>query len=272
MRRLISTCRPTPRIKALEGTRSGHCYVLADGISTRWLDPRHLEEKDVICVGATPSIDGLILNNRAIWVFPEPEVLLGRFQALVVGLIFRKSMRPPAPFQSWASFGFFRSAYLEVVKQSKNGTVIVHLTNFFGLRAPKKWAIFRQLPKETGYSHLSEPFQGSLNSALTIALLLGYDEVRLIGFDYLLDAPQSGHWYEEGEPIDSPELTDIYRNFLAQFEGLLEIKHVLFQGQRSQINTLNYETVLGSKRSVPNSMNSTVKLFMTRCNLYRMAE
>jgi len=263
---------PTHRIKALKGARSGHCYVLADGISTRWLDPKHLSEEDVIYVGATPSINGLILNNRAIWVFPEPEVLLNKLFAVVVGLIFRKSLRPPIPFQSWASFGFFRSAYLEVVKQLKKGHVAVHLTNYFGLSAPRKWAIFRQFPKETGYSHLVEPFRGSLNSAVSMALLLGYDEVRLIGFDYLLDAPQSGHWYEEGEPIESPEITGVYQHFFAQFEGLLEIKHVLFQGQSSQIESLNYETVLGLKRSVPNSMNTTVKLLMTRCNLYRMAD
>ena len=270
MRRLIARTVPTRKISKLKGTRSDYCYVVADGISTKWLNPEHLSNEDVIFVGSSPSIDGLTLNNRAIWVFPEPEVLLNRSMAFAVGVVFRRSVKPPTPFQSWTSFGYFRLAYLQVVKRLDVGQVVIHLTNYFTTKACSKWAIFRKLPQETGVAFINEPFRGSLNSALSIALLLGYKEVRLIGFDYLLDPPQSGHWYEEGEPIDSPEVHGIYEDFLVQLEGRLRLRHVVRAGQRSQIASLEHESILGSPRIEPNSMSEDVRLLLKKSGLYQM--
>jgi hypothetical protein len=81
----------------------------------------------------------------------------------------------------------------------------------------------------------------------------------LLGFDYLLDPPMSGHWYESRPPVITPELQGFYLNFLKQFEGSINIKHVLLPGQSSQIGSTQYEADLGSPLIVPNTMKQSVK-------------
>jgi hypothetical protein len=94
---------------------------------------------------------------------------------------------------------------------------------------------------------------------VTLAAILGYSEVRLLGFDYLLDPPMSGHWYESRPSVVTPELKGFYQDFLKQFEDIIQVKHVLLPGQSSQIESIQYVTDLGTPLIVPNTMKQSVK-------------
>lgn len=258
--RTIVNYGPPAKLAELRGTRSGHCYILADGVSTRYLDPTHLVGQDVIAVGAIPSLEGLEMSRRSFWVFPEPEVLLGRVAAQTLGIVARHSARPPAPFTKWKHFSYFRAAFKHIALLAKESVVVIHISNFLSLPLKtKRLGIFRTLPEELDDLGISNPFAGSLNSAITMAAILGYSEVRLLGFDYLLDPPMSGHWYENRPATISEELVGFYSEFLQQFEDLLQVTHVLFPGQKSQIDSMEYERVLGQPKQTPNTMNPTVR-------------
>lgn len=251
---------PTGRLAELRGTRIGHCYIVADGTSSRFIDPSHLAGKEVIAVGAVPSIDGFVMEPRSFWVFPEPEVLLSKTVAQILGIVARRSFRPPVPFTSWKQFAFFSKGFGQVAQLCSQSTVVLHLTNYLSVsRRNRRYAIFRSLPKGFEGLGISDPFRGSLNSAVTLAAILGYSEVRLLGFDYLLDPPMSGHWYESRPSVVTSELKGFYQDFLKQFRDTIQVKHVLLPGQSSQIESIQYETDLGTPLIVPNTMKQSVK-------------
>jgi hypothetical protein len=258
--RAFISAGPTAKLAELRGTRSGHCYIVADGTSTRFVAPVHLVGKEVIAVGAVPSIDGLVMEPKSFWVFPEPEVLLSRTVAQILGIVARRSFRPPTPFATWRQFACFSKGFGQVAQLCKESTLVVHLTHYLSAATRnRRYTIFRSLPRGLEDLGINDPFTGSLNSALTLAAILGYSEVRLLGFDYLLDPPMSGHWYESRPSVITPELQGIYLDFLKQFEGSIKIKHVLLPGQSSQIESTQYETDLGSPLIVPNTMKQSVK-------------
>jgi hypothetical protein len=251
---------PTARLAELRGTRSGHCYIVADGSSSRFIAPSHLEGKEIIAVGAVPSIEGFVMNPKSFWVFPEPEVLLSSTVAQILGIMARRSFGPPTPFLTWRQFGHFSKGFGQVAQLCGESTSVVHLTNYLSIsRKNKRYAIFRSLPAGLDNFKILDPFRGSLQSALTVALILGYSEVRLLGFDYLLDPPLTGHWYESRPPINTPELKGLYQDFFKQFQDAIQIKHVLLPGQSSQIESIQYETDLGTPLIVPNTMKQSVK-------------
>jgi hypothetical protein len=251
---------PTANLADLRDTRSGHCYIVADGTSTRFVAPSHLEGEEIIAVGAVPSIEGFVMDPKSFWVFPEPEVLLSKTVAQILGIVARRSFRPPAPFATWRQFAHFSKGFGQVAQLCKESTLVVHLTHYLSVSSNyRRYTIFRSLPKGLEDLGINDPFRGSLNSALTLAAILGYSEVRLLGFDYLLDPPMSGHWYESRPSVVTPELKGFYQDFLKQFRDTIQVKHVLLPGQSSQIESIQYETDLGTPLIVPNTMKQSVK-------------
>ncbi len=82
----------------------------------------------------------------------------------------------------------------------------------------------------------------SLHSMIAGAIYFGFDEVILVGCDYLFTPPQSGHFFEKanGSPISN--IGNLLTSIQEEFGNKIKIKCMVHKELKSKIDCISYES------------------------------
>lgn len=94
----------------------------------------------------------------------------------------------------------------------------------------------------------NQNINGALRFQIILAIYLGYDEVILVGHDYLCKSRFGGHWYEKGQ-IPMSELTHAGWNtkFLLDAQKYIKIKILTVEDVELEFQSISYEKYFNKK-------------------------
>lgn len=101
---------------------------------------------------------------------------------------------------------------------------------------------FKHLP----IAKRDDAFSGTINSAITIAIHLGYKKVYLIGFDYTHSPSTSLHWYEYGRGIKSNH-SGYNSDYFKEALKYIDIVTVTIDAKSEILPFITYEALTGEK-------------------------
>ena len=89
------------------------------------------------------------------------------------------------------------------------------------------------------------PYKGSLNFAIYLAIFLGFEKVYLVGCDYQDLEPKIGHWYGKGDGKDK-KFIEKRNDFITIMRKFIEIK-VITKNQSFGDNFISYKDFTGKE-------------------------
>ena len=171
------------KIRKLANSETGHCYILGNGGSLKYLDLSLLNPDAVIACNfqflhkQSDSINLKYFTNL------DPIATLGEINTPL-------RIRFEEFIKEHSEIAFFLSMRDVFRVTGKNTYHLAPLgNNWPGNRDPSKRLQFRSD---------SQPLLGSLRGQINLAIFLGFTSATLVGHDYLLSPTISGHFYEFG--------------------------------------------------------------------------
>lgn len=167
------------------------CYIFGDGISLKWFD-----------LDAFPTLPSFILSYL---FFHKRFASLGPTYGFVTEpYYFYPYFRLPwPPHTLWRNR--IQSQYRRFIDQYSEIDFFVNLSNYPVLRRRNVYHLFRSVPgSHFGAECVSSGqvyLHGSLRSAITLAIYMGFANIYLVGCDYTHNPSRSLHWYEKGTGI-----------------------------------------------------------------------
>jgi hypothetical protein len=83
-------------------------------------------------------------------------------------------------------------------------------------------------------------FGGVMNTAVMLAIYLGFDHVYLAGFDYTHVPSRVLHWYEKGQGVFSPH-ENYNKIFFEIVKEFIDITTITLDGTSDFINAVTYK-------------------------------
>jgi len=225
-------------LKSYKGIHKGEeCYILGDGISLKYMDLSIL--KDKILIGLNNSIFHNQINhtNAKYFIEIEPYYFYPFFD---IARYFLNTH--PLMINIWNPVA---RLYKKKIKENKYIHFLSKKNQFaFSNRENIIFLDQKSLNKEV-YQELDvknlETMKGSLKTAISLAIYMGFEKIYLLGCDYLTTPSLSRHWYEKGKGIIGPELHDNYFfSFYNDVKKYIDINLITVNKRHSRIKHLNY--------------------------------
>ena len=208
------------------------CYILGDGPSIKFMD--------LHCFGDLPSIATNEIINHV------------EFDALNC-----KYWLMPEPLFHWPRNASFISIDSSVVKQYKKGlhprsllnqnvTPVLNALSYpFTFHSGAYYFYYgKRHFKNLSIAKREDAFSGTINSAITIAIYLGFKKIYLLGFDYTHEPSKSLHWYEFGQGLTSNHSgynVDFFKEALKH----IEIVTVTIDSKSETLPFITYQDLTG---------------------------
>ena len=225
-------------IKTLERAHAGEeCYIFGDGQSIQRYDISRFSDRIGIAVATFPRHKQAIELNLRYWVLAEPFLLT-----------------PPFTRGGFSSRTNRVRHYRLYRRREADGSRllrIVHITNLPVELGSRSKYIFEQFPAskhKNQWRSRRDYFSGSVNSAVSLAIYLGFKRAYLIGFDYTHAPPTTGHWYEKtNHDVIDTGIIEYKRDYFAWAQKYIELITVVPTPQSTNLPSVDYESFTGAK-------------------------
>lgn len=226
-------------LKNFQNAHKGEtCYVFGDGPSIKHFDLSRFDDHIGISCGSLILHKDFNKLNVKYYTIPEPWLFCNKI--------------------------FQRHKYLHDVKHLtnllKNKMIInkqidffINLSNFGSLHDSNIYYIHRYLTK---FSYLFskfkniDPFQGSFYSSLSLAYLMGFSKIHIVGHDaWTIRQTSSQRWYEFGEGVTSKLLSFKKDKYIEQLEKEIDISSIIIDKNSMNCKSHTYKEFTGLKPS-----------------------
>lgn len=223
-----------PNLESYVNIHSGEtCYILGDGPSIKSFDYLKLKKYPVICCGMQAFHKDFNHINVKYYSLIEPYLFYPDWMIISKKLHYLKEHR------------IITNEFRKIIQNRKDITFFLNLSNFFAIRKKNVEYVHRfLLKKNKKFSKLFnkgiDPFSGSFNATLSLALLLGFKKVYLLGFDAFTLKQSPYRWYEKnlGEGIKTYNKTE--HKFLEPYKEDIEILNISNKGTMCNLKNEDY--------------------------------
>ena len=213
------------KIRKLANSETGHCYILGNGGSLKYVDLRLLNPDVSIGCNLQFLHNESDSINLKYFTLLDPIATLGEIDS---------------PLR--VRFEEYMSAHIEI-------SFFLSMRDIFRVRgdntyhlAPlgNNWPGNRDPIKRLQFRSDSQPLLGSLRGQINLAIFLGFTSATLVGHDYLLSPTISGHFYEFGMG-SQVDLGDWNVEFLKRASQFIDLEVMTPSASRSEISVVSYK-------------------------------
>jgi len=214
------------------------CYIFGDGPSIKWFDLAEFADKIGISCGSIPFHNDFKSLSVKYHLLVEPWFYcpswIQRHQYL-------KDFKPLVKIHK------------ETMKEYKDKEFFINLSNFPWILGLNITYVHRTLIPRNSKLHkvkeVKDPFGGSFHATLSLAYLMGFSKVYLVGFDAWTIKPlRTRRWYELGKgEIFKVDDNDIELDFLNILKENMDIYTILPHEKNfsSNVKGLSYSEFTG---------------------------
>ncbi len=218
------------KINALKDLHDGEtCYIMGTGSSIKEMDIMLFDDKPVIGLNEIIFHKNFINLNKKYLVLTEPFFFY--------------------PFQSkffWKGswFPIFNPTakiIKKMAKENKDILFFLHLSNMFFVSGKNIFYNFLKYTHPGFPSRLNDLncFEGAFKHALSLAVLLGFKKVVLVGCDYTFNPPKGKHFYEKGKGIKLDK-KNYHTEFLETIQEFIDLETITLERDNTVLKSREY--------------------------------
>lgn len=223
------------RLSQFQNKHSGECcYIFGDGASLKWFDLRAFSDYPVF------TLSFLLFHNQA----KNLNIKYGVLTDTYYFYPYYKLHLPPYTY--WRNK--IQLAYRSKIKSHNKADYFLSIAAYPVLRGsnvfyPFKYLANDELSRKLKLANL-EQFHGSLRTAISLAIYMGFKKIYLVGCDYTHEMSKIGHWYEVGEG-ENQKVSEYNKDFFTVAREFSEIVTVTLSGDGSVLPGETYEEHTG---------------------------
>lgn len=226
--------RPLGKVKEFHNTHKGEsCYIFGDGISLKSMDLRSFSDKQSIACNYFPFHKEFVSLNCSYCVVCAPY-----FFSPIGGYDFKKRSH---------LLGMSK-LYRKLTDTYSDKNFFIHLSNYPFISGDNLYYMYKNIPDDRlPVDYISKKincFAGVMNTAILLAIYLGFDRVYLVGFDYTHVPSRSLHWYEKGQGVFIPH-ENYRKDFFEIAKEFINITTITLDGTSDFINSETYKEHTG---------------------------
>jgi len=245
----------TNKIYSFKGCHKGEsCYIFGDGISIKWFDLTLFKKKPAFALNHFQFHKQARTLNLKYKVFTAPYWFYPYYQG-------RRH--------------YLKYKYLDILKNDKKSDYFVSLSNYPILRGLNIFYLFRTIndPKSSFLVECQtkgiDINSGSLISAISLSIYMGFKEIILVGCDYTHDKPKIHHWYEKGEGLFRSKTEGAFLdNFLKIANKYVKITTITLSGGSNIVKGISYKKFTGHTPLFQENYDLTDKETLKILNMY----
>jgi len=216
------------------------CYILGDGPSLKEFDYNALKGYPSICCGMQAFHKDFNKINVKYYSLVEPYLFYPDWMIVSKKLQYLKEHRK------------ITNEFRKIISTKKNITFFLNLSNFLAIRKKNVAFAHRYLLKKNAkfikfFEQEIDPFGGSFSATLSVALLLGFKKVYLLGFDAFTIKQSRQRWYEKTTDQEIRLFDNIHHEFLDLYKEEMEILNISSEGTMCNLKNEDYFRHTGSK-------------------------
>lgn len=212
------------------------CYIFGDGPSIKYFDLSIFDNHIGISCGNQIFHKDFNKLNVKYYTVPEPWLFCNK--------IFQRH-------KFLQDFKPLTNHLKSKIKKNKQVDFFINLSNFGSCHGTNIYFIHRYLTKFSfAFSKFKniDPFQGSFYSALSLAYLMGFSKIYVIGHDaWTIRKISSQRWYEYGKGISSVLQNHKKDRYVEQLEKEIEINSIIMDDNSINLKSCTYEEFTGTK-------------------------
>ena len=212
------------RVLNLKNSHYGEtCYIFGDGISIKWFDLSEFSNNISFSLNKIAFHKQSSYLNLKYSLFIEPFYFYPYFWDRDEATVKETGKK------------FFKNnvqkKFKEIIKKHKDTTFFTNLSNYPVLWHSNVNYLFQFIEDSESnflnecYQKKENIFKGSLRSAISLAIFMGFKEIFLIGCDYTHEITRSHHWFEKGKGKISkkPQYLENFLNIAKKYANLTTI-------------------------------------------------
>jgi hypothetical protein len=225
-----ASSQPLGKIKKFHDIHKGEsCYIFGDGVSLKSMDLLRFSDKQAIACNYFP--------------FHKEFVALSCSYCVVCAPYFFSPFGGYEPVQKRHLLDMSK-LYRELIDKYPDKNFFIHLSNYPFLSADNLYYMYKDIPDDClpadFISKRISCFGGVMNTAVMLAIYLGFDHVYLAGFDYTHVPSRVLHWYEKGQGVFSPH-ENYNKIFFEIVKEFIDITTITLDGTSDFINAVTYK-------------------------------
>lgn len=205
------------------------CYIFGDGPSIKWFDLSKFSDYIGISCGVIPFHNDFEKLNVKYHMLVEPWFYCPSW------------MQPHQYLKDYKPLSY---AMAETMKKYKDKEFFINLSNFpWKMGKNINYVHEKMINKKNKLYEIKQkenPFSGSFQATLSLAYLMGFTKVYLIGFDgWTIQPARAKRWYEYGEgEYFIP--TNFATDFLHILKSQMQIFTISLDGESCNVNNISY--------------------------------
>jgi hypothetical protein len=222
--------------KYMDAHKQESCYIFGDGVSLKWFDLDEFSDKISISGGLIPFHKSFNVLDTRYLLLAEPFWFYPEFWTKYV----TKSTSMP----------YIQKAYRQVIKKYADKQFFLNLSNTPVIHSNNINYIFKDFCDERltedFITRRINAFHGSLRTAITLAIYMGFKQCYLVGCDYTHSPSRIRHWYEKGEGEFNVHENYNY-DYFEMAQKYMIITTITLDGSSDCLNSITYENFTGKK-------------------------
>jgi len=211
-----------------------NCFVFGDGPSIKYMDLKLFANLPSIATNEIINHVDFEYLDCKYWIMPEPVFFWPGNTTVIsdrVTLVRR----------------YKRGLHPRALKNKSIKPILNVLSLPFTFRSRAHYFYYgRRHFKHLPIAKRDDAFAGTINSAITIAIHLGYKKIFLIGFDYTHSPSTSLHWYEYGRGIKTNH-SGYNSDYFKEALTYIDIVTVTIDAESELLPFITYEALTGEK-------------------------
>ena len=212
------------------------CYIFGDGPSIKWFDLTKFSDHIGISCGTIPFHNDFEKLNVKYHMLVEPWFYCPAWVQ---------------PHQSLKDYKVLSSAHRNFMCQNKDIEFFINLSNFPWVFGSNINYVHRKLITRNSKLHkiktIQNPFSGSFHATLSLAYLMGFSKVYLVGFDgWTIQPSRTKRWFELGKG-EYFTATNFAFDFLGIVKNQIDIYTISLDGKSCNVKNINYEQYTNKK-------------------------
>jgi hypothetical protein len=213
--------------------RGESCYIIGDGPSIKYFDYLKLKDYVVICCGMQAFHKDFTRLNVKYYALIEPYLFYPDWLIRSKRLQYLKEHR------------VITNEFRGIIKRRKDLTFFLNLSNLFAIKEPNIGFVHRTLlGNQEKFIYLLnnkiDPFGGTFHATLSLALLMGFKRVYLLGFDAFTIEQSPFRWYEKDFSTTNLPNVQTNHDFLDLYQQEIEIFNISNKGTICNVQHEDY--------------------------------
>ncbi len=216
------------------------CYIFGDGPSIRYFDYSNFTDHIAISCGNQIVHKNFNQLNVRYYSIIEPYLFYPNWVLRSKRLQYLKKHR------------LMTNEYRRVIKERSDINFFINLSNIFAISSPNVTFAHSSLVRgskkfEKIFESGVNPFAGSFCANLSLAMLMGFKKIYLVGYDAFTIQQSPYRWYEKTFPgldVGAPS-TPVKHDFLELYKEEMEIFNISPNGTMCNLKDQNYAEYTG---------------------------